>query len=369
MIFAMPYVLTKSDYAEFSALFAISQLIGVIGGAGLEIASARLAVSPLRSLSLGSTSIITAAVGLYLYFQPDSLWMYSMAALVAISAALSQIMQSYFIYYGAVLYYSAAGMLRIILFLPSIFLLIFFGFSGAVAWVIASLFSSVLILTLSLRNISKLKILFKPVSWRETLSSSIPMAVIFAANTLPFTLDRAIAQAYMPGEDFARYAVALTWVTPLIYLGNLFQQHLLASKDFLRKIDLYTSISGLIVAGIIYYFTLRILVIPFIKIPFFESKAEFYLIWEAVLIWYAIYVAIVFPCAFIIQKNMGLGGIKKLAILSASTALVVMAGPWLSIRANSPLFGFYTPNIFLAAFAILALLIKVPLICRDTRSS
>lgn len=369
ILLVLPFLLPMSEFASLAAILAISQLIASIGGFGLEVSCPRLGVKMKLAAMYSFTAIIISSGFVFIAFgsQLDSKFVFGL--LIAWVSSLTAIYHSYSLFAGKAKLYGIIGLAKAVIFLIILSSSIYFGISPSIAWFVSSICS--LLVTFGLLEVNGSDDLIRVNSilgWRDVFGLSAPLAIIVAAGALPFVFDRALAQHLLSKIDFARYAVAVTWAVPVIYIGNVVQQSMIAAK----KDDSILSVCywgcGIFVISLIYILIFIILSLYLINIPYFENGQDFINLWGWIVGWYTIYSTISFPVAAVMQKYFSSNQLKSLAFATAGICGVslilayVLYVKFFSIMAIE--IKLITIILFTIFFAIVGILPKIVLVTR-----
>ena len=322
VLFTLPYILGPIEYANFAKMLAVSQLISIVGTVGLEVACPRLGVKvPIATRHAVITTLLAA---FFLYFLSRSLStpQYILAVIAALCNTLNAIYQSYLVFSGRTMSYGISGAAKAITILLVLILFLHAGFDAGVAWSVASVIALMIATYFMVYERDRMKVDDNPANTNlaAIFKLGLPLAVIYGTATLPFVLDRVVAQSHLSSIEFARYAVAVTWAVPLVYVGNVFQQFIIAESDeeLFSKFAKFATI--LFVLEVCYAMLIVMLILIGVKIPYFTSPTDFFSYWGPIVSVYGIYSAFAFPAAALIQKSFA---VKEIAKLAALTAIVV----------------------------------------------
>lgn len=320
LLFVLPYLLPTNQFASFAAVLAISQLIAGIGGFGLEVSCPRLGVERQWAAIYSFSAIMIASGLVFMGFgNPlDEKFVYGL--LIAWASSLTSIIHSYAIFAGRAKLYGLIGLTKALVFLIVLVCSIYVGISPSLSWLISSLCGLSVAFALLKTDDSVALIRAADVStpkWKDVARLSAPLAIIVAAGALPFVLDRAVAQQIMNQLEFARYAVAVTWAVPVLYIGNVIQQTMIATK----KIDSIKTVCywGCVIfsMGSIYFLLIALLSLYVVKVPYFANGRDFVHIWGWLVGWYVIYSTVSFPVAAVVQKYFSSTQLKSLTYVTS----------------------------------------------------
>lgn len=322
ILFLLPFILPISQFADLAAMLAISQLIMSMGGFGLETSCPRLSVRLRLATIYSVTSIFIASAFVFIWFGGEANEKFILATLIAWAGALTAIFHSYVLFAGRAKFYGMVGLLKAVIFLAVLVIAIYFRATPVFAWFLAAVTSLCATLLIVVSNRGYV-IESKPQGgWRDVMQISTPIAIIVAAGAVPFVLDRAIAQHVLCVQDFARYAVAVAWATPTLYVGNVAYQSIIATGKVIDKIALGYWCVVLLGLGILYILFVGVLVSTFVKVPYFEGGEDFFRLWGWIVSWYVIYTAISFPTAALVQKHFSATQLKSLAYVTAGVVVL-----------------------------------------------
>jgi hypothetical protein len=118
-----------------------------------------------------------------------------------------------------------------------------------------------------------------------------------------------------------RYAVAVTWAMPIIYIGNIFYQSMIANhkSDSIKNLIYWAG--GLFAVSLMYILFVGILCMYFVKVPFFANGKDFMRLWGWIVGWYIVYSLIAFPASAVMQKNFSPIQIYRLALYTFFTLI------------------------------------------------
>lgn len=319
VLFVLPYLLSLDQFASFAAVLAIAQLIGGLGGFGLDVSCPRLEIKLQWAAVYSLLSMLLAFTLVFFGFGGSLSEKFIVGGLIAWTSSLTAIFHSYSLFAGKARLYGVIGLAKALVFLAVLVLAIYLGISPAVAWFFAAL--SGLFVAFWLLIMSGGVVLHGSSSqsgWKDVIQFSTPLAIIVGASALPFVLDRAIGQQILSTAEFARYAVAVTWAVPIIYIGNVIQQSIIATrKDDSMQTVLYWG-GGLFIVGAIYIVLVGILSLYFVRVPYFANGRDFIHLWGWIVGWYVIYSSISFPVAAVMQKHFSAVQLKSLAYVTAA---------------------------------------------------
>lgn len=323
VLFLLPYILPLDQFASFAAVLAISQLVMSIGGFGLDVTCPRLAIALKWAAAYSLLSILVASVAVFIGFGSVLSEKFILGSLIAWAGSLTAIFHSYSLFAGRAKLYGLIGFIKAMVFLAVLMFAISFGISPAMAWFFAALSGLFVAFWLLMMNGGAALLESNTQSgWGDVIKFTTPLAIIVAAGALPFVLDRAIAQHLLNTAEFARYAVAVTWAAPVIYIGNVVQQTLIATKknDSMQTLLYWGWL--LFVAAAIYIVIIAILSLYFVRVPYFADGKDFIGLWGWIVGWYVIYSSISFPVSAVMQKHFSANQIKSLAYITASAVVL-----------------------------------------------
>lgn len=314
ILFILPYLLPISKFASFAAVLAIAQLIAGLGGFGLDVSCPRLGIKVQWAAVYSLFFTLLASIIVFFCFGITLSEKFILSSLIAWVVSLTTIFHSYSIFAGKVKLYGIIGLAKAIVFLVVLTCAIYIGVSPAVAWFFAAL--SGLFVALFMLMINGGGVVNDSTSesdWMDVVKFSTPLAIIVAAGALPFVFDRAVAQYVLSESDFARYAVAVTWAVPIIYIGNVIQQTMIAEKTPITIKTLFFWCGVIFVMSLIYISFIGVIGVFFIKVPYFSDGIDFIRIWGWIAGWYAIFSAVSFPISAVMQKHFSAIQLKSLA--------------------------------------------------------
>lgn len=322
VLFALPYILGPIEYANFAKMLAVSQLISIVGTVGLEVACPRLGVKV--QVATRHAVITTLLAAFFLYFISRSLSgvQYFLAVIAALCNTLNAIYQSYLVFSGRTMSYGISGAAKAITILLVLILFVHAGFDAGVAWSVASVIALLIAVYFMFYERDRMRVDENPTNTNlvAIFKLGVPLAVIYGTATLPFVLDRVVAQSHLASIEFAKYAVAVTWAVPLVYVGNVFQQFIIAESDenLFSKFIKFAAI--LFALELCYAILVVLLILVGVKVPYFATSTEFFSYWGPVVSVYGIYSALAFPAAALIQKSFA---VKEITTLAGLTAIFV----------------------------------------------
>ena len=366
VIFLLPYVVSQVSYANFIKILTVSQLIALIGGAGLDVGCARLKI-PIRRAStlLISTTIISAVI--VILISKSLSWIDVVVVFVAgLITAISTMYQSYFLFRGNSLAYGGFGFFRSLTMLILLVIFIKLGYEVSVSWGVATFFGFIVAVGLVRRSFyenSLEKDGFNK-SVMEIIKFSLPFFLINGAAVIPFLMDKLISQKYLSLDDFSKYMVVTTWAIPILYLGNIYQQYLIANYDIKNRENLIKKIFLLFFAGLSYVVLVIGVVKYLVHIPFFKNVDDFIEIWIIVGFWYALYSGLAYPAAACVQKKMEEKSLSSLSKCSAIAFPLSLMTAFFSVLFLWNDFGMYAAVLFAAIFAFLMLAPRVYFVWR-----
>lgn len=367
VIFILPYFIVQESYAAFAKLLTFSQIIILMGGAGLDIGCPRLKVPILIATAILTIITMSAALILFAVSGPLTLTEYGIVLCAGLFGALSAMYQSYFLFRGDAITYGLSGLSRSLVTLICLFVLLNFGNDASISWGVATFagfFASLyFVKKLYFDKIEEEK---TPIQgWVNILKLSLPFFFINGAAVLPFILDRFMSQRYMTNGDFARYMVVTTWAIPIVYIGNIYQQYLIANFDIDSRKILIKSFLTLFGAGAVYILLVTVLTKTYIAIPYFKDSEDFLLVWILVGGWFALYGAMAFPAAAHVQKNMRENIALSLSRWTAFVLPLALTASFFAARFWWAKIGIYAGVIFSASFAFLMLTPRVYFVWRS----
>lgn len=368
LLFALPYLLSIAQFASFAAVLAIAQLISSIGGFGLDVSCPRLGVKSQWAAvySLLATTVASGIV--FLGFDSQLSEKFILGSLIAGIGSLTAILHSYSLFAGRASLYGLIGLTKALVFLMVLVFAIYMGVSPSVAWLVAAVCG--LLVSLGLLNINGVVTTAvysnSQSGWKDVVQISAPLAIIVAIGALPFVLDRALAQHFLNANDFARYAVAVTWAAPVIYIGNIVQQSMIATKRDVSVQVMCCWGGGIFILSSIYILIVVILSQYFIDVPYFENGQDFICLWGWIVGWYAIYSTIGFPVNAVMQKYFAPTRLKFLACLTAGFCGIGLAFTYIlyvsfSLMVESKLLAII---LFTLLFAIMGVFPKIILVIK-----
>jgi hypothetical protein len=323
VLFVMPYILPLDQFVVIAAVLAIAQLMGSLGSFGLDITCPRLGIKLQWAAVYNSLSMLVASAVVFFGFGSPLTEKFILGLLIAWVGSLTAIFHSYSLFAGRARLYGVIGLAKALVFLAVLVFAIYLGVSPEIAWFLAALSGLFIAFWLLIMNGGVDSSGSNTQSgWKEVIRFSTPLAIIIAAGALPFVLDRAIAQHLLNVAEFARYTVAVTWALPVIYIGNIVQQSMIATKkDDSTRTMLFWGV-GLMIAGTVYIVLIGLLSLYFVRIPYFADGEDFIRLWGWIVGWYVIYSAISFPVAAVIQKHFSAVQLQSLAYITASIAVL-----------------------------------------------
>ena len=311
--------------------------------------------------------ITTLLAAICLYFVSNGLSnkQYLFATIAAFCNTLNAIYQSYLVFSGRSSSYGMSGAAKAITVLVTFTLLVHTGFDAGVAWSAASVVALIIITCFIYFERDKLKVDndLSHTNFVSIFRLGMPLAMIYGTATLPFVLDRVVAQSYLLPITFAKYAVAVSWAVPLVYIGNAFQQFIIVDSDenlfskFFKFAGILFALEACYAAAVI------VLVLAGIKIPYFVTSSEFFSFWVPMVSVYGLYSAAAFPAAALIQKSFAVEEITRLAALTGmfvGSACVLLYA--LKNLANN--FGIAAPIICSAVFGLASVLPRLYSVCK-----
>lgn len=323
VLFLLPFILPLNQFADFAAVLAISQLIMSIGGFSLDVTCSRLAIELKRAAVYSLISILVASVVVFFGFGSHLSEKFILGFLIAWVSSLTAIFHSYSIFAGRARLYGVIGLAKALVFLAVLIFAIYLRIGPAMAWFFAALSGLFVAIWLLIMN-GGVALLGSDTQsdWKDVIKFSTPLAIIVASSALPFVLDRAIAQHLLSTAEFARYAVAVTWAAPIIYIGNVIQQSMIATKnDNSMKILMYWG-GGLFIVGTFYIVLVGILSQYFVRVPYFADGRDFIHLWGWIVGWYVIYSSVIFPVNAVMQKHFSAVQMKSLAYVTAGIVVL-----------------------------------------------
>ena len=369
VLFVLPYLLPLEEFSSFAAVLAIAQLIGNLGALSLDVSCPRLGIKFHWAAVYCLVSVLLASAVVHFGLGGNLNEKFIVGGLIAWVSTLTAILLSYPLFAAKAKLYGVVGLLKALAFLFILILSLRLGVIPAMAWLIAAMCSLfVVAVILKFKGGQDLIRRNSQSGWKDVVRFSAPLAVIVTTSALPFVLDRAIGQQLLSTTEFARYAVAVTWAVPIIYIGNIIQQSIIASTryDTLRT-TLYWA-GWLFVMSLLYISLVAILSLYFVRVPYFVDGLDFIHLWGWIVGWYAIYSAINFPLAAVMQKHFSAFQFKTLAYVNAG-----VIGSWLifsySLYTNFDSLG-WTVNktitliLFTAIFAALGMSAKAVFVYR-----
>lgn len=327
VLFVLPFLLPVAQFASFAAVLAIAQLISGCGSFGLDIACPRLKVKPFWVLIYSLLSITFSAAVILFGFGNSLNENFVLSALIAWLGTLTATLHSYSIFSGRASLYGIIGVAKAVGFLAVLSISMGTGVEPGYAWFFSTLGSLCIVFVLM-----KWRNGFRSdphetgeVNWRDVLRFSAPLAILIAVGALPFVADRAIAQYVLEPQQFAKYAVAVAWATPIIYIGNIIQQAIVGARqrDTLRSVSLWAG--GIFALGVGYVAVVGALTLFVVRVPYFSSGRDFVGLWGWIAGWYVLYSALHFPVAAIVQKYFSANELKPLAYASATIGIGFLA--------------------------------------------
>ncbi len=323
VLFLLPYILPIKQFANFASVLAISQLIMSIGGLSLDVSCPRLAIEFKWTAVYSLLAILVASAVVFYGFVGDVNEKFILGSLIAWVGSLTAIFHSYSLFSGKAKLYGVIGLAKALVFLMVLISAIHLGIRPSLAWFYASLIALFVALWLLITNGGVSLLESKSQSnWSDVIKFSTPLAIIVAAGSLPFVLDRAIAQKLLSVSEFARYAVAVTWAAPVIYVGNIVYQSMIATKTNDSVKTLFYWGGGLFLAGTFYALLVVILCLYYVRVPYFKDGIDFIHVWGWIVGWYVIYSSLSFPVAAVMQKHFSAIQLKSLAYITLVIVVV-----------------------------------------------
>ncbi len=361
VLFALPYLLTEEQYTGFAFVLATSQLIMSVGGLGLDITCPRLGIR-MKYASLYSlvSLLITAFVVFLCVGELESL---ALSAVIAWGSYLTSIFHSYILFSGMSRLYGLIGILKSCLFLMFLMGLLRINISPSIAWLVATLVGLVFTgFILRINNEIAVDTFCNDKKIIDILKFTLPMAIIIAGGSVPFVLDKVIAQSFLDPTNFSKYVVAATWSTPIIYLGNIIYQAMISSKDISNLSVVLKWSIALLFLNLCYVLFLLGAIYYLGSVPYYSSLNEFLELWGAIVTCYIFYSVVCFPSSAILQKYIKTEQVVKVAIW---TALIIFAWLfvflfyWYSIDSHFESFGAYAIVLLTMVSALLGISPKV----------
>lgn len=324
ILFALPYFLDLKQFANFASVLAISQLIMSIGGFGLDVSCPRLAIHLKRAAGYCTLATLTASVVVFFVLDSHLSIKFMLGSLIAWCGSLTAIFHSYSLFAGRPQLYGAIGFTKALVFLAIFISCIYCGIMPELAWFLAAISGLLVALFLLLMNggVALLETNVK-YSFKDVIRLSAPLAIIVAGSAMPFVLDRAIGQQILNATEFSRYAVAVTWAAPVIYMGNIAYQSMIATKQEATIKTIFFWGLGIFAFGVIYFICVVVLILHMVNVPYFLSSMDFINLWGWIAGWYIIYSSIGFPVAAVMQKSFSASQLKSLAY--ATTGFMVLS--------------------------------------------
>lgn len=164
--------------------------------------------------------------------------------------------------------------------------------------------------------------LLPPVRAFHIFQASLPMAVLNSLSSLPFLIERLIAkEAFLP-DIFPKYAICATLISPLVYIGNMSQNHLISHNENIDKHAIINSTKLLILlssgyVALLFYFA------PIAYPSYFPSRADFYGFAFPCILWAFGYCILIFPLAAVMQKQAEAQVLFKCAVTSVIAVGVI----------------------------------------------
>jgi len=324
ILLVLPFTMSIEDFAKLASMLAISQLIGTIGSFSLEITCPRLSVAWKRAVYSSLISIFLAAAAVVPTLADEFSIKYLYGIALAWIVTFTNILHSYALFSGNARLYAKIGLTKAATFLFAFVALKYFGMEIIACWLLAA--SSALLVISKILSNAKISSLCNPqnVTWQQILKFSTPSAVVVAIGTLPFVFDRALAQELLSTTDFARYALAVTWAAPLLYLGNIVTNSIVSSVPVVSSLGLLRWMLALAGASTAYILIITFCVYWFIPMPFFDGFADFFSLWLPIAIYFLVYATISAPTAAVVQKSFEARKLIKLAYVMGGNALAFL---------------------------------------------
>jgi hypothetical protein len=333
VLFVLPYILPIKKFSVLAAVLATSQLVGVLGAFGLDIACPRLGISLARSALYSGITISIAALFVCISLSHTLPIQFIIAVVLAWILLLSNIFHSYSLFAGLSKVYGMIGFLKALFFLIVFIVALRCGINPELAWLmaaIAGLLTAFILLKKTWNdNYCDTNM---HAGWKNIIEFSLPSALIVATSSLPFVIDRVIAQDVLGTNDFARYTVAVTWAVPILYFGNIAEKTMIATTRQESLGDILKWAVGLLAVCGAYSATIILLALFFIKVPYFQNNYEFFRIWGLLAAWYTLYTVVHNPTFAYIQKQFSTKQLKPLSMTAAVLAAIVLLSAILLIN-------------------------------------
>lgn len=327
LLLILPFLLSYADYGRLFGFITIIQLVGLFSSLGLEIIAARINM-PFRIYF--AVLVFTTFVAILIYYSiqgaPVSIYVIFIAFVSTLANNTSLVAQNQYLFNGDVVRYARYGVFRAVLLIIALLACIYANIEIEKSWTIA-LVVAVVVPYFVLRSSHTASARQCCEQWGlvavlNALTAAIPMAALNSLASLPFLAERLAAKNGFQPELFAKYAVCVTMVTPLAYLGNMVQNQVIAKAN---RIDRSTAIGAakiLLVLGAIYLlilFSFGHLVFP----HYFRDRVEFLSLVIPSACWTLLYCTFAFPLAAITQKQADSKILAKCSIASVAAIAVL----------------------------------------------
>ena len=318
----LPYLVSLHEYSALAETLVAAQFIILFSSFGLEIAAPRLGLPIFKAATaLLITTTLFSATALTL-FDIDAKKLLA-AGTLAYLTCLSLTLQSYLLFSSRISQYATAGIIRALFTLACLLAALEVGITPYLSWAIGGCIGNLVAIAYSRsRHVQTLH--------NERSSDDLPSILrtaflFFAINSsasLPFILDRTLTQSIIDPSEFSRYVLLTTWAMPTIYIGNAFQQYLIAKHRPKSRNDLLLSVVQTALASSTFPLLAGAILLTSIEVPFFESKEEFLTLFLTISLFYVFYGSIAFPAASAIQRTLKKEFVNRIAFSCLTIALL-----------------------------------------------
>jgi len=318
----LPYLVSLHEYSALAETLVAAQFIILFSSFGLEIAAPRLGLPIFKAVgALLTTTTLFSAIAVTL-FDIDAIKLFA-AGMLAYLTCLSLTLQSYLLFSSRIPQYAAAGIIRAVFTLICLLAALEVGVTPYLSWAIGGCIGNLAAIAYSQSRRTQ-----TPYNERNSddLTSIWKTAFLFFAinstASLPFILDRTLTHSIIDSSEFSRYVLLTTWAMPTIYLGNAFQQYLIAKRRPNSRKDLLLSVAQTALVSSTFPLLAGAVLLTPIKVPFFESKEEFLTLFLIISLFYVFYGSIAFPAASAIQRTLKKEFVRRIALSCLAMALL-----------------------------------------------